>query len=52
MPQQVCPQCDNAGVIFTQVRRDKKKPDGTTVTETEEVEVKCPKCKGRGWIDG
>lgn len=51
MPQQQCPRCDNAGVIFVKRRRDKKKPDGSTETVTEEVEERCPQCNGRGWIE-
>lgn len=52
MARTVCPKCHEAGVVEQEVRRDTKQPNGTTVTVTEIVEVKCDRCKGQGWIDG
>lgn len=52
MPRQQCPQCDNAGVIFVKKKREKKKPDGSVEVTTEEVEQRCPRCNGMGWIEG
>lgn len=48
-----CPRCDNAGVIFVQRMETYVDPaDGKTKSRNVEVEQTCPRCKGRGKIEG